>query len=379
MKILRAYKTELDPNNKQRTFFSQCVGASRFVYNWGLAEWKRQYEAGEKPSQYGLCKLFNAQKDNICLWIRDLPYAISESAFANLNAAFQNFFRRIKTGEKLGYPKFKKRGVDNSFQIKNTKIESGCVRITGIGWIKLKERDYIPINASRYGTYATVSERADRWFISVFVEEEIEPSNETMGKPIGVDLGIKNLAVCSNGKTFENPKSLSKQERKLKHLQRELSRRKKGSSRREQTKKKIAKCYLSVSNVRKHTLHEVSHYVAVERKPETIVLEDLNVSGMMKNHHLAKSISDASFSELRRQIEYKAEWNGIEVQIADRFYPSSKTCSNCGCKKEKLDLSERVFRCENCGFELDRDLNAARNLALLANMKAETQPDCAGS
>src|SRR3990167_5230910 len=154
MKILRAYKTELDPNNTQKALFARCCGTSRYVYNWGLAEWQRQYQAGEKPSQYGLSKQFNSQKDEICPWIRELPYAVTESAFANLGAAFDNFFRRVKKGEKPGYPNFKKRGNSGSFKIRNLGIKNDSVRITGVGWTRLKERNYLPDSADKYGTYA---------------------------------------------------------------------------------------------------------------------------------------------------------------------------------------------------------------------------------
>ena len=377
MKILKAYKTELEPNNKQKSLFGRCAGASRFVYNWGLAEWKRQYEAGDKPSRYGLCKQFNAQKDVICPWIRELPYSISESAFSNLGTAFDNFFRRIKKGdEKAGYPKFKKRGRKSSFQIRNTKVEGGRVRITGAGWVRLKEQDYIPMDAARYGVYATISECAGRWFISVLVETEIIETTLPKTEPIGVDVGIKNLAVLSDGTFYENPKALYEGDRKLKRLQRELARRSKGGSNWRKTKEKLGKCYQKITNVRSNSLHNISRDV-VDKNPGAIVIENLNVKGMVQNHHLAKAISDASFSELHRQLEYKAGWQGIDVLVADRWYASSKTCSRCGEKYDGLTLSDRTFECGNCGLVIDRDLNAAMNLAALA--KAETQPDCLGS
>lgn len=190
-KVYVAYKTELDPNNRQKTYFGRCAGASRFVYNWGLAEWVRQYEAGEKPSAYGLRKQFNAAKDEFCPWVREVPYAVTESAFANLGIAFDNFFRRVKSGaDKPGYPKFKKRGGGSSFQVKSTKVFVDRVRITGVGNVRLKERGYIPVGASKYGVYATISERAGRWFISVLVEVEDTEVPAATGTPIGIDLGL---------------------------------------------------------------------------------------------------------------------------------------------------------------------------------------------
>jgi len=369
MKILRAYKTELNPNNKQRTMFRKCAGTNRFVYNWGLAEWKRQYEAGEKPSRYGLCKQFNSVKDEECPWIREIPYAVTDSAFYNLGCAFKNFFRRVKNGsDKAGYPQFKKKGRDDSFQLKHTCVERDRVRLTHIGWVRLKERGYIPTSDSevKFGVYTTVSRCADRWFLSVQVEEEILESENGSTLVLGVDFGLKALAVCSDGTIFENPHALQQEERKLKRLSKELSRRKKGGQNWKKTKRKIQRCHARIANIRKHALHQVSHHVTAKTKPGTVVLEDLNVSGMMQNRHLSKAISDVGFYELRRQTKYKASWNGVKVVIADRFYPSSKICSECGAVKPLLKLSERKYVCEECGTVIDRDLNAAMNLAALA-------------
>lgn len=369
MKINRAYKTELNPNDKQRTMFRKCAGTSRFVYNWGLTEWKRQYEEGEKPSRYGLCKQFNSIKDEECSWIREIPYAVTESAFYNLGFAFKNFFRRAKAGkEKPGYPRFKKKGHDDSFQLRSTRIELDRIRLTHIGWVRLKERGYIPTtgNGAKFGVYATVSRRAGRWFISVQVEEEMPKPENGSTLVIGVDFGLKVLAVCSDGVVFENPRALQQEERKLKRLGKELSRRKRGGQNWKKTKRKIQRCHARIANIRKHALHQVSHHVTAKAKPGTVVLEDLNVSGMLQNRRLSKAISDVGFYELRRQIEYKAGWNGAKVEIADRFYPSSKTCAECGAVKPLLKLSERTFVCEACGAIVDRDLNAALNLAALA-------------
>lgn len=364
MIVPRAYKTELKPNNKQRRLLTQYAGTARFVYNWGLAEWKRQYKADGKPSSYKLRKQFNAQKDRECPWVRLMPYAITEAAFGNLHTAFQHFFRRIKnSAEKAGYPRFKKRGVHDSFQVKNTGVEIGRVRITHLGWVRLKERDYLPTTNVEYGLYATVSRVADKWFISIPTREEIPSPSSTRGRSLGIDFGIKTLAVCSDGTTFENPRALQQQECKMKRLQRELARRKKGSNNRHKTRMKLARHHAKIARIRAHTLHQISHYAVVKAKPQQIVIEDLNVRGMLQNHNLARAISDVGFGELRRQIEYKALWHGVEVVVADRWYPSSKTCSGCGSVKPLLSLSERTYVCEECGCVLDRDMNAALNLA----------------
>jgi putative transposase len=376
MKVLKAYKTELDPNNKQRTYFRGCAGTARFVFNWALADRQLKYAQGEKTGLYDQTKRFNAIKDEQCPWIRSYPYAIVESAFRNCNAAFQHFFRRVKNGEKPGYPKFKARGVKDTFQLRNTKVMPDAICLTHMGWIRLKEQDYIPVDVARYGVYSTVSKRAGRWFVSILAETDVEQL-QVNGLVAGVDLGIHSLAVVSNGKTFENPKPLYAASRKLKRLQRELARRKKGGRNWRKTKARLQRAHYRVANIRNHTLHQISNYLTFKLRPAVIVLEDLSVSGMMKNHHLARAIGDAGFHELRRQIEYKADWCGIQVVFADTFYPSSKKCSACGAKRDELTLTERTFLCDTCGFSIDRDLNAALNLAALVNR--ETHGDCLGS
>lgn len=368
MEIVKGYKVELDPNNKQRSFLEQCAGASRYVYNWGLAEWKHQYEEGGKPSAYSLRRFFNASKDEICPWIRDMPYAVIESAFGDLDTAFKNFFRRIKAGDgKPGYPRFKsKRRTKPSFALRNTAVRPDRVRLTRLGWVRLKERGYIPTSQHvSHGTYVTISRQASRWYISVQVAEEREEELAISPLVLGVDLGLKSRAVLSNGETLDAPKALNEHQAKRARLQREMARRARGSANWHKSVDKLRGVETTIANTRKHWLHQISHHVVCDLRPRVIVLENLNVSGMMANRHLSKAIGDAAFSELRRQIEYKARWAGVEVMFADRFFPSSKTCSECGAVKPVLKLSEREFACQVCGVVLDRDLNAALNLAAL--------------
>ena len=383
MKINRAYKTELEPNNKQRGAFMQHAGAARFVYNWALADRIEQYEAGSPTSLYEQTRRFNALKDEQFPWIRQVAYCVTEYAFRNLDIAYQNFFRRVKQGrEEKGFPRFKscKRGIGSFTMRTCIHIEDSRIKLPRIGWVRLKERGYLPTNGVRILS-VTISERAGRWFASVQVEMDIPDPELGRGDPIGVDFGLKTLAFCSDGTTFENPKALVQAGRKLKRLQRELARRKRGSKNREKTKRKIAKCHAKIANVRKHALHNVSYHVTAKTKPSTVVVEDLNVKGMMANRCLARAISDASFGELRRQIGYKGQWYGVDVVTAGRFYPSSKTCSGCGSVKPLLKLSERTFVCEKCGLVINRDLNAARNLASLvsSDVNRQTDGDCLGS
>ncbi len=368
MKIIRAFKTEFDPNNKQRTLFLQYAGTSRFVYNWALSDRIERYKRGEKSNIYEQKRRFNALKKTESPWLDGIAYTVTESAFANLDRAYQNFFRRVKQGkEKAGFPHFKSRkdGI-GAFTMRGClHTRQNGVKLPNIGWVRVKEQDYLPVSDVKILSM-NISEQTGRWFVSVQIEQEVADPTPAKNKPLGIDVGIKTLATLSNGKVFANPKTLYHHEAQLAHLQRELCRRKKGSKNREKTKIKVQRQYAKISNIRKWHLHQVSSYVTAKIKPSIVVLEDLNVKGMMANRHIAKSVADASFSELSRQIQYKAQWNGIDVVIAGRFYPSSKTCSACGAIKPVLTLNERTFVCHQCGMILDRDLNAAMNLASLA-------------
>lgn len=282
MKINRAYKTELAPNNEQRAMFRQCAGTARFVYNWGLAEWEDWYASGGKPSAFSLRRYFNHIKAKDFDWTQALPYSVIESAMGNLGAAFKRYFEEKKNGtvvkriaklkgegkwerrvaKKLkkgrhgyqidpGYPQFKKKGKRDSFQVRSTRIEHDRVRLTHIGWVRLKERGYIPTTGSgvKFGVYATVSRRADRWFVSVLVEEEIPELRNESTLVLGIDFGLKMLAVCSDGTEFENPRPLRQAERKLARLQRELSRRERGGQNWKKTRQKIQRCYAKIANI----------------------------------------------------------------------------------------------------------------------------------
>ena len=192
-----------------------------------------------------------------------------------------------------------------------------------------------------------------------------------------MDFGLKALAVCSDGTVYENPHALRAAQRKLGRLQRELSRRTKGGANWRKTKAKVQRQHAKVANIRQHVLHDVSYDIVANKHPAVVAIEDLNVSGMMSNHCLAQAVADVGFYELRRQIEYKAKWHGVEVVMVDRWFPSSKACSRCGCVNDDLTLDDRVFKCQDCGLEIDRDYNAALNLAAIG--KAQTAPDCLGS
>jgi len=366
----RAYKTKLKLNNRERTWCKQCAGASRWCYNWGLAAMKEAYTENRSTSVWSEKKRLNAIKDEIAPWLRDVPYTVLASAFGNLRVAYNNFFRQIRNGkDKPGFPKFKsKHNSRQSFALYDgIRITETNIRLSRIGWLQLAEHGYLPTSKRARVLFVTLSTRnhGETWYISVQVKEEIPEPKITTGDPLGIDLGIHALAVLSDGTVYENIRPLETAQRKVKRLSKELERRRKGSKNWLKTKAKLNKAHAYVQNIRLHHLHQISAEI-IAKQPHTIVMEDLNVKGMMKNHHLARAIADLGISELRRQVSYKADWNGSEFKLASRWFPSSKTCSSCGCVNDNLTLKDRTYICLDCGFEIDRDLNAARNLVALA-------------
>jgi len=372
MEILRAYKVEIDPNNKQRTALLQHAGAARFAWNWGLARRKAEYEStGKSSNAIAQHRQLNALKRTEFPWMYGVSKCAMQEALRNLDKAYQNFFRRVKSGDKKkGFPKFKsrKQGI-GSFRLTGAiHVEDGQIKLPRLGWLRLKERGYIPTEGVHVLS-ATVSERAGRWFASIQCREEIEVS-QAKGDPVGVDLGIKTMAVVSDGREFENPKALRRAHRRLARLQRELSRRKKGGYNRKKTKAKIAGLHYRIANIRRDALHKATSAICATTKPDgerprIVAIENLNIAGMMKNHCLARAIGDVGMAEFGRQVKYKTIWNGEQLFVADRFFPSSRLCPSCGCVNSELKLSDRVWTCD-CGAVLDRDRNAASNLRDLA-------------
>lgn len=390
MKVRRAYKVELDPNNKQRTEFMRHAGCARKAYNWGLGRKIEAYElrkhdleagiptklATKVPTAIDLHKELNLLKkisveDGGYPWMYESSKSAPQEALRDLDRAFDNFFRRCKAnivGVPKGFPKFKsRRRKIGGFRLGVPSVQNRTIRLPKIGSVRLKESDYLPITGTS-GVRAlscSVSERAGRWFVSVPVEQDLATESDIRHLPVlGVDVGVKNLAVLSDGTVFENPKALARGSLRLARLQRVLSRRVKGSANRRKAKCLVARQHYRISCIRQDALHKCSS--AITKRCSTVVIEDLNVVGMLKNHKLAKSVSDASMSELHRQISYKAAWRGVSVVTADRWFPSSKTCSRCGKRKAVLSLETRTYVCESCGLVEYRDLNAACNLRNLA-------------
>lgn len=361
--MLRAHKIRLNPTPEQEQYLRQACGVARFCFNWGLAEWQRQYETGEKPSAYALKKQLNAIKRQEFLWMYDVSKCAVDTGFRNLDAAFKNFFRRCKNGDaKKGYPRFKsKRRSKQSF-----RMDGGRVKLDG-HWLTLSRLDK-PINMAENLRFdgkirsVTVSEDAGHWYAAVNVELK-SPEHRHSQESVGIDLGIKTLAVLSDGTKFENQNLLRSELRKLKRLNRELSRRQQGGGRWRRTKRKLAKLHRRIADRRLDYQHKMTTQIA--REYQVIGMEDLNVAGMLKNHCLALSIADAGFGEIRRQLNYKAEWYSGDLVIINRFFPSSRLCPVCGCINSELTLADRIWTCD-CGAVHDRDQNAACNIEMEA-------------
>lgn len=344
----RSHVIRLNPNNKQVTYFEKACGCQRFVYNWGLSAWKKSYEEGNKPTGRGLKKQFNGIKHTEYPWIAEVTKCVVDTAFENLNTAFRNFFR-TKNGKT--YPKFHKKGVKDSFTIDNTKfvVDGRKIRIPKLGWVRMTEE--LRFNGKIMS--ATIKRRADRWFVSIAVEVADVSESQASGV-VGVDLGIKTLATLSDGTVFENPKTYYRYDKQLRRAQKSLSRKKKGSKNRAKAKLKLSKIHYRISCVVGDYIHKMVRHVA--NNYHTVVLEDLNVKGMLRNRHLSKAVSRSNFHKIRQLLQYKCG----DIRLVDRFYPSSKTCSSCG-KVKDMPLRLRTYDCE-CGLSLDRDLNAALNI-----------------
>jgi putative transposase len=327
-------------------------------------------ETGKSSNAIGLHRQLNALKRTDFPWMYEVSKCAPQEALRDLDRAFKNFFEG-----RARYPKFRsrKRGICGFRLTGSIAVFHDSIQLPRIGRVRLKEKDYLPTEGVHILS-ATVSEKAGRWFVSIQVEEEIEVPTNTDRPAIGVDMGISKLATVSDGTIIENPQALARFERKKKRLQRSLSRKMKGSVNRLDAKMRLAKCEFRIASIRRDARHKATTMLA--RTKSVIGVESLNVVRLLKNHRTAKQLADAGIGEFLRQLEYKTKWNGGAVVAADPFFPSTKRCSDCGTVKDEMPLSERTYKCESCGFEADRDLNAAINLASVAASWAETLNAC---
>ena len=357
--MILAHRIRLDPTTEQEAYFARACGVARFAYNWALAEWQRQYAAGAKPSEVALRKQLNAIKRESFPWMQEVTKNAPQQAVKNLGRAYANFFddlKKYRRGElpwkRVRIPKFKKKGHHDGFRADNgpDKAHPDAVRTTGkavklpmVGWVAMRE-------AVRFAgriLSVTLSRQADAWYASFSIEAPYELDARSDDSVVGVDLGITALASLSDDTPkVPAPKPLRRYLKKLKRLSRSLSRKQRGSKNRVKAKTKLARLHRRIADIRSDVLHKLTTYLTHYR---TIVIEDLNVAGMLANRHLARAIADVGFFEFRRQLEYKAAMAGSTVIVADRWFASSKLCSACKAKNDDLTLAERIWTCASCG------------------------------
>jgi putative transposase len=366
-----AHKIALNPSNKQVTYFAKASGVARFAYNWGLAEWKREFEAGGLPSEAALRRRLNAVKREQFPWMFEVTKCAAQEAVTNLGVGFSNFFRdckKPKAQRRFHYPKPKKKGIHDSFcaanQVGRFRCDGKRIKLPLVGWVRMRE----VLRFQGTAKYVTVSREGNKWFASIMVET---PEPKKLTQPcvaVGVDLGIKDFVVLSrplNGETKFKAKAQNARRARLRRYNKALARRKKGSTNRGKMRLRLENLHATIANVRSDYLHKLS--TKLVRTFQVIGIEDLKVRGMSRNRCLARSLMGEDFGVFRTMLEYKAKLYGARVVVADRL---SKTCPCCGSVKQTLSLSTRTFVCDDCGISVDRDPNAALNLEVLAASSA---------
>ena len=376
-KLLKSFKTEINPTEEQKVKIRKTIGTCRFIYNFYLAHNKELYDKGEK---FMSSNKFRIWLNNEYLpnhpeysWIKEAYSKAVTQAVNNGQTAFTRFFNH-----ESNFPNFKKKGRSDvkMYFVKNNPKDCCCerhrIKIPSLGWVRIKEKGYIPTTKDGYVIKSGhVSIKADRYYVSVLVEIPNNKMANNSNEGIGIDLGLKDLAIISNGKTYKNinkSAKLKKLEKQLIRGQRSLSRKYENSKKGESTQRaniqkqkiKVQKLYQKIDNIRTDYINKTIAEI-VKTKPSFITIEDLNVKGMMKNRHLSKAVASQKFYEFRIKLQAKCNENGIELRVADRWYPSSKTCHCCKNIKKDLRLSDRIFKCD-CGYIEDRDFNAALNL-----------------
>ena len=375
--MLKSFKTEINPTEEQIIKINKTIGTCRFIYNFYIAHNKELYENGEK---FMSGRRFSVWLNNEYLpnnpdkmWIKEVSTKSVIKSMEDAYTAFNRFFKH-----KSKFPRFKKKDKSDvkMYFVKEGKAsclsERHRIKVPTLGWVRLKEKGYIPTSRDGFIVKSgTISCKAGRYYISVLVDIPNIDNVKCNNFGIGIDLGLKNLAICSDGSIYHNinkTHNIRKVEKRLKREQRKLSRKVISIKRGESTQKnfvkqklKVQKLYQRLTNIRTDYLNKTIHSI-VKTKPSYIVIEDLNVLGMMKNRHLSKAVAHQKFFEFKTKLISKCKENNIELRVVDRFYPSSRTCHNCGHSKKDLKLSDRVYRCSECGYVEDRDVNASLNL-----------------
>jgi putative transposase len=379
--VTQGYRFALDPTPRQRRALASHCGAARYAHNWGLQlvearlRQPRTGEVVEVPRTLpALRREWNRTKDQVAPWWAENSKEAYSSGLDGLARALKNFSDSKagrRKGRPVGFPHTKRKGRCR-FATGAIKVldDRKHIQLPRIGVLKPHESTRKLARRLEQGSArilaATINRTADRWFVSFTVEvQRTIPAGNGHDTVVGVDVGIRHLATLSTGATIPNPRALERSLRKLRRLNQELARRKPSSSRREITRRKLSRVHARAANLRRDALHKLTTTLATQHG--TVVVEQLNLAGMVRNRRLARALADAGLAELRRQLAYKTGWYGSRLVLADRFYPSSRTCSACGWVKAKLTLAERTFICEACGLRVERDLNAARNLAKLVD------------
>jgi putative transposase len=385
MLVRQAFRYELAPTDAQRAALSNHAGAARWAWNWGLSVRRKAFKRrGQTLTAMELHRLLNRLKRTPRYgWLYEVSKCAPQEALRDLDRAYANYWRGRKAGRRVGLPRFKKRGrCSERFRLTGAiRVEAGTVALPRIGWVATKEP------TGKFGgriLSATCRREADRWHVALTVEVERSDPVPVAGPVVGVDRGITRFAVCSDGTSTQSPKALERGLRRLRRRSRAVTRKKPGSANRRKAALAVARLHRRIRNQRTDALHKAT--TALAKAKSVIVVEDLNVAGMVRNRRLARAISDQGWAEFHRQLAYKTTWYGSRLLVAPRFFPSSKTCSGCGLVTVELPLGVRVFSCQACGLVIDRDLNAARNLARLAECgagpvaasSAETRNACGG-
>lgn len=357
----KTFRYRLEPTTVQATLFAQFAGCARYVFNRGLAERIFAFDDGDKPLSFvDQCNaLPTVKKAEGTAWLRVVDSQVLQQALKDLDRAYRHFFRRIKTGQVPGFPRFKKKGENDAFRFpQRVKAEGGKVFLPKIGWVRY--RDSRPVEGTI--KQATVKREGQHWFVCLACEVEIADfalPAVIEERSIGIDVGLKSFAVLSDGTEIANPRFLAEQLKRLKYAQRALSRKVKGSANRKKQIVKVAKLHTDVKNARKDFTHKLS--TEIVKNHDVICVEDLNIEGMVKNRCLSRAISDVGWGGFLAMLEYKAKWFGKHFVKVGRFLATTKTCSACGAKKP-IPLGVRTYSCGDCGLVLDRDLNASLNI-----------------